>query len=107
MTADGVKFQYYAPGASRVQLAGNWPENNWARGDGSVGEADIGLMTVDDRGMWEIVVPLDVGRYYYVFWVDDNRYRTDPGNPEEVEFGPHGRSSMLVVFLEGGKLEIR
>ena len=107
MTPEGVKFRYYAPGASRVQLAGNWPENNWARGDGSVGEADIGLMTVDDRGMWEIVVPLGPGRYYYVFWVDDNRYHTDPGNPEEVEFGPIGRTSLLVVFLEGGKLEIR
>ena len=107
MKTDGVKFRYYAPGASRVQLAGNWPENNWARGDGSVGEADIGLMTVDDNGMWEIVVPLAVGRYYYVFWVDDNRYHTDPGNPEEVEFGPIGRSSLLVIFLEGGELEIR
>jgi hypothetical protein len=64
-------------------------------------------MDVDDNGMWEIVVPLDVGRYYYVFWVDDNRYHTDPGNPEEVESGPIGRSSMLVIFLEGGELEIR
>jgi 1,4-alpha-glucan branching enzyme len=107
MTDDGVKFRYYAPGASRVQLAGNWPENNWARGDGSVGEADIGLMDVDDNGMWEIVVPLQVGRYYYVVWVDDNRYHTDPGNPEEVETGPIGRSSMLIIFLEGGELEIR
>jgi 1,4-alpha-glucan branching enzyme len=107
MTDDGVRFRYYAPGASRVQLAGNWPENNWARGDGSVGEADIGLMAVDDNGMWEITVPLGPGRYYYVFWVDDNRWRTDPGNPEETEFGPFGRSSLLLVFLQGGKLEIR
>jgi len=107
MTADGVKFRYYAPGASRVQLAGNWPENNWARGDGSVGEADIGLMDVDEHGMWEIVVPLGPGRYYYVFWVDDNRWHTDPGNPEEIEFGPPGRSSVLIIFLQGGELEIR
>ena len=107
MTEYGVKFRYYAPGASRVQLAANWPENNWARGDGSVGEADIGLMAVDDQGMWEIVVPLGPGRYYYVFWVDDNRWRTDPGNPEEIEFGPPGRSSVLIIFLQGGELEIR
>jgi 1,4-alpha-glucan branching enzyme len=107
MTADGVKFRYYAPGATRVQLAGNWPGNNWARGDGSVGEADIGLMKVDQNGMWEIVVPLGPGRYYYVFWVDDNRWHTDPGNPEEFDFGPPGRSSVLVVFLQGGELEIR
>jgi len=106
MTPDGVEFRYYAPGASRVQLAGNWPENNWAQGDGSVGEADIGLMTVDSKGMWEIVVPLDAGRFYYLFWVDDNRWHTDPGNPQEVEFGPRGRSSLLVVFLQGEKLEL-
>jgi 1,4-alpha-glucan branching enzyme len=106
MKPDGVEFRYYAPGASRVQLAGNWPENNWARGDGSVGEADIGLMTVDSNGMWEIVVPLDAGRFYYLFWVDDNRWHTDPGNPQEVEFGPRGRSSLLVVFLQGEKLEL-
>jgi 1,4-alpha-glucan branching enzyme len=106
MTPDGVKFSYYAPGASRVQLGGNWPENNWAKGDGSAGEADIGLMTVDRNGMWEIVVPLGPGRFYYQFWVDDNRWHTDPGNPQEVESGPRGRSSLIVVFLQGEKLEL-
>lgn len=106
MTKEGVKFQYYAPGASRVQLAGNWPENNWARGDGSAGEADIGLMTVDENGLWEITVSLGPGRYYYLFWIDDNRWRIDPGNPEEAEFGPFGTSSLLVIFLQGGELEI-
>jgi 1,4-alpha-glucan branching enzyme len=106
LTRAGVKFSYYAPGASRVQLAGNWPENNWARGDGSVGEADIGLMTVDSRGMWEIVVPLGPGRYHYLYWVDDNTWHTDPGNPEEIVAGPRGTASLLVVFLQNGKLEI-
>ena len=39
MKTEGVVFRYYAPSASRVQLAGNWPENNWGRGDGSAGQA--------------------------------------------------------------------
>jgi hypothetical protein len=106
MTDEGVRFRYYAPGAMRVQLAGSWPENNWARGDGSVGEADIGLMTAKD-GVWEIVVPLGPGRYQYLFWVDENTWRLDPGNPQEVTGGPRGKASLLVIFLSGGKLEIR
>jgi hypothetical protein len=106
MTDEGVRFRYYAPGASRVQLAGNWPENNWARGDGSVGEANIALMKADSYGMWEIVVPLGQGRYQYLFWVDENTWHTDPGNPEEIDGGPRGRVSQLVIFLQGGKLEI-
>jgi len=106
MTEDGILFRYYAPGASRVQLAGKWPENNWARGDGSAGEADIGLMTLNKKGEWEIVVPLGPGRYYYLFWIDDNTWQTDPGNPEQVEFGTRGKTSLVVVFLQGGELEI-
>jgi hypothetical protein len=106
MTPDGVKFRFYSPGASRVQIAGNWPENNWAKGDGSVGEANIGLMKVDKNGIWETVVPLGPGRFQYRFWVDENTWHVDPGNPEEVDSGPRGRVSVLVIYLQGGKLEI-
>ncbi len=104
---DGIRFQFYAPAATRVQLAGNWPGNNWARGDGSVGEADVGLMKADKNGLWEIVVRLDTGRYKYLFWVDEATWHLDPGNPEEVEGGPSGVASQLLVFKRGGKREIR
>lgn len=108
MTTDGVRFRLYAPSASRVQLAGDWPENNWARGDGSAGEADIGLMTDSDRdGVWEITVALPAGRYRYLFWVDENLWRLDPGNPEEVSGGPAGQASLVTVVERGGALEIR
>jgi hypothetical protein len=90
-----------------VQLAGNWPENNWARGDGSAGEADIGLMTAGKEGLWEIVIPLDAGRYQYLFWVDEATWHLDPGNPEEVSGGPAGVASLLMVFTRDGKREIR
>jgi len=108
MTDDGVRFRFFAPSAHRVQLAGNWPENNWARGDGPAGEADIGLMQDDDNdGVWEIVVPLPPGRYQYVFWLDEATWRLDPGNPAEVEAGPARRACELIVVERGGGMEVR
>src|SRR5947207_13514128 len=64
MTGDGVRFRFFAPSAHRVQLAGSWPENNWARGDGPSGEAEIGLMQDEDKdGVGEIGVPVDPRRF--------------------------------------------
>jgi len=104
----GIRFRFFAPSAHRVQLAGDWPENNWAQGDGAVGEADIGLMTDDDNdGTWEIVVALGPGRYRYLFRVDEVSWRLDPGNPSEVEGGPARRASELLVVERSGKLEVR
>ena len=103
-----IVFRFYAPTARRVQLAGDWPENNWGRGDGSVGEANVGLM--EDKngdGIWEIAVALGPGRYKYLFWVDETRWYADPGRPEEVSGGPAGKCSQLVLFSNDGKLEIR
>jgi 1,4-alpha-glucan branching enzyme len=106
--ADGVRFAFFAPTAHRVQLAGSWPENNWAQGDGPVGEANVGLMLDDDAdGMWEIVVPLSPGRYQYLFWIDEATWSLDPGNPEEVEAGPQGRASEVVLVVRNGKTEVR
>ena len=105
---NGVQFRFFAPTAHRVQLAGSWPENNWAKGDGAVGEANIGLMSDDDDdGTWEIVVPLSAGRYQYLFWIDEATWSLDPGNPEEVAAGPQGRASEVVVIEREGRLEVR
>jgi hypothetical protein len=108
LTEEGTTFRYYAPVAGRVQLAGDWPENNWAKGDGSAGEADIGLM--DDSngdGIWEITVQLPPGRYRYLFWIDENTWHLDPGNPEEIAGGPAGKCSQIILVLHKGELEIR
>lgn len=103
-----VVFRFFAPSARRVQLAGNWPENNWGRGDGSVGEANIGLMADDDGdGVWEIAVALPPGRYEYLFWIDENTWHVDPGNPEEVPGGPAGTCSQIVLHSIGHRLEMR
>ena len=105
---DGVLFRFYAPAARRVQLAGNWPENNWGRGDGSAGEANIGLMEdKDGDGVWEISVALRPGRYKYLFWVDENNWDLDPGNPEEVSGGPTGTCSQVILYRDHDQMEIR
>jgi 1,4-alpha-glucan branching enzyme len=104
----GVKFTYFAPNATVVQLAGSWPGNFWAHGDGGVGEMLIGLMSDDNTdGTWELVVPLTPGRYQYLFLVDENTWHLDPGNPEEVPAGPMRTASEIVVFMRNGKLEVR
>lgn len=105
---DHVMFRFYAPTARRVQIAGDWPGNNWARGDGSVGEANVGLM--DDKnadGVWEIRVALPAGRYRYLFLVDENTWHTDPGNPEEIPGGPAQVCSQIVLHMSNHRLEIR
>jgi len=107
MKEDGVHFRFYAPSATRVQVAGDWPENNWARGDGAAGEANIGMMQDQDNdGVWELVVAIGPGRYRYLFLVDENVWRLDPGNPDEVDGGPARRASRLVVVSRNGRLEI-
>ena len=105
---DGVLFRFYSPTARQVQLAGSWPQNNWARGDGSVGEANIGLMEdKDGDGVWEILVVLPPGRHEYLYWVDELSWHLDPGNPEEVPGGPSGVCSQIVLFSNQETLEIR
>ncbi len=105
---DHIVFRFYAPSAGRVQIGGDWPENNWTRGDGSAGEANIGLMSDDDGdGVWEISLRLPPGRYLYLFLVDENQWFTDPGNNEEVEGGPQGRCSRISIFERNGVLQIR
>lgn len=108
MNDGGVRFVYFAPSAHRVQLGGSWPENNWTRGDGPAGEADIGLMQDDDGdGIWEITVVLPAGRHQYLFRVDEATWALDPGNPVQVDAGPAGRASELVLVARGHEMEIR
>jgi 1,4-alpha-glucan branching enzyme len=103
-----VVFRLFEPSARRVQVAGDWPPNNWGRGDGRVGEANIGLMGDEEAdGIWELEVDLPPGRYRYVFWVDELTWRTDPGNPDEVPGGPVGTASQLIVQLVDNKLVVR
>lgn len=95
----GVLFQYEAPAATVVTLAGSWDGNWWggtaspsARYDNTIGRMEDS----DGDGIWTIVEPLDPGRYMYKFVVDGNTWVTDPNNPDTINDGGF-TNSLLVV----------
>jgi 1,4-alpha-glucan branching enzyme len=94
----GILFQFEAPSAQRVQLAGNWPENDWLRGQAQTGSYLIGLMEDPDKdGIWTRVENLAPGRYQYKFVIDEKTWKEDPNNPQRVDDGYGGNNSLLVV----------
>jgi 1,4-alpha-glucan branching enzyme len=95
---EGILFQYSAPSATIVQLAGSWPENNWLRGQGETARYGIGYMDDDDGdGIWETIVGLPPGRYQYKFRIDEINWKEDPNNPQKVDDGYGGFNSLLIV----------
>jgi hypothetical protein len=97
-TEQGTLFRFYAPSARIVQLAGNWPENNWLGGQAQTGSFRIGLMTDDDKdGIWTRHEPLPPGRYEYKFRIDEVNWKEDPNNPQKTGDGFGGYNSLLIV----------
>ena len=96
----GVLFQYDAPSARHVNLAGNFPDNEWLkhgdkvdvmRDDGKHGDRVAG------DGIWSIVKVLPAGRYEYKFVVDRNTWLEDPNALESIDDGYGGKNSILIV----------
>lgn len=97
-TAEGVRFRFYAPSARTVQLAGNWPWNNWLAGQAQTGSFLVGEMTDEDGdGVWERVEELPPGRYEYKFVIDRVNWKEDPNNPQKLDDGYGGFNSLLVL----------
>jgi 1,4-alpha-glucan branching enzyme len=97
-SANGVTFRFYAPSAQVVQLAGNWPENNWLAGQAQTGSYMIGAMTDEDHdGVWERTEKLPPGRYQYKFVIDRVNWKEDPNNPQRTGDGYGGSNSLLDV----------
>ena len=97
---DGILFQYDAPSARRVNLAGNFPDNQWLKDgiqhfvmhdDGMNGDRIAG------DGIWSIITTIPKGRYEYKFLVDRNSWLTDPNAIEYVDDGMGGKNSVLIV----------
>lgn len=97
--SDGtVLFRFEAPSARVVQLAGNWPENDWLNGQAQTGGYKVGLMEdPDGDGVWERREPLPPGRYQYKFVIDEQNWKQDPNNPERVDDGYGGFNSLVIV----------
>ncbi len=98
--AAGILFQYEAPAARQVNLAGEFPDNEWLK-DGT--KVDImfddgthGDLVADD-GIWSLVKDLSPGRYQYKFVVDRNSWFTDPNGLETTDDGYGGKNSIVVV----------
>lgn len=97
-TDKGVLFQFDAPSAHIVQVAGSWPENNWLSGQAQTGSFRIGEMTDEDHdGVWTRYENLPPGRYQYKFKIDEVNWKEDPNNPQKVDDGYGGNNSLLIV----------
>ena len=86
-TEDGVCFLCHAPGANRVQVAGDF--NGWRTED-----AQADMEPADRPGVWRKEVPLAPGRYAYRLIID-GRWCSDPGNPH-VENNPYGELNSVL-----------
>jgi len=91
-----VIFRYFNPTARTVQLAGDWPGNNWAEGDEGSGEVLVGLMKYD-RGYWTLELELAPGVYRYRFLVNEREWVLDPSNPRVVEDGMGQKANLLII----------
>ncbi|MBD3349719.1 MAG: hypothetical protein GF400_11070 [Candidatus Eisenbacteria bacterium] len=93
---EGILFQYHAPSARQVTLAGSF--NNWGGTQGG-GRYDPDIDRMGDPnndGVWTIVVPLPPGRYQYKFVIDGGvRWEKDPNNQDTGTEG--GIENSLIV----------
>jgi 1,4-alpha-glucan branching enzyme len=95
----GILFQYEAPSAKLVTLAGNF--NNWGgtQGGGRYDPTIDPMEDVNGNGIWSIVVPLPPGRYQYKFVIDNGtRWEEDPSNPNTGVEG--GIENSLIIVPE-------
>ena len=95
-----ILFQFDAPSARMVNLAGNFPDNEWLKNgdkvdvmfdDGTNGDLNSG------DGIWSIEKNLSTGRYEYKFVVDRNTWVEDPNAIETIDDGYGGKNSVLIV----------
>lgn len=97
---EGILFQYEAPSARIVNLAGDFPDILWDSqkqpmyDDGTHGDKVAG------DGIWSLIKPLTPGRYQYKFVIDRNTWVADPNNYEVTDDGYGGKNSVLVVLPE-------
>jgi len=96
----GILFQYDAPSARQVNLAGNFPDNEWLKHGYSIDlmydNGKNGDLVAGD-GIWSIMKPLSPGRYEYKFVVDRNSWIQDPNALDVIDDGYGGKNSVVIV----------
>ena len=96
----GILFQYDAPSARYVNLAGNFPDNEWLKQGNRVdvmNDSGINGDKISGDGIWSIIKPLASGRYEYKFVVDRNSWVEDPIALDRADDGYGGVNSVLIV----------
>jgi len=81
-----VTFIYADSQAKKVCLAGSF--NQWSART---------LCMEKEKAVWRVNVPLPPGRYPYLFLVDDQTWRLDPGAPLTEDNGFGSKNSVLIV----------
>jgi 1,4-alpha-glucan branching enzyme len=93
----GILFQYEAPSARYVNLAGTF--NDWG-GTATIGRFDPNIDPMSDPdgdGIWTIIKNLPPGRYQYKFVIDHGvRWERDPNNPGTDQEGGFTNSLLIV-----------
>ena len=96
----GILFQYDSPSARYVNLAGNFPDNEWLKQGNRVdamNDSGINGDKISGDGIWSIIKPLASGRYEYKFVVDRNSWVEDPIALDRADDGYGGVNSVLIV----------
>ena len=88
-----VRFVLYAPGASRVAVAGTF--NQWD-------QRAAPLVPAGTNGVWTTTLALPVGQHQYAFVVDGRRWIADPAAPA-VDDGFGRRNSVVAVTTQGAR----
>lgn len=86
-SAISVKFNFYAPEAKMVSIAGDF--NRWS--------IEEGRMMKQDNGVWTIEVPLKPGTHHYMFVVDGKTWVPDPNAELYRDDGFGNKNSVLRV----------
>jgi len=73
----GIAFEYHAPKAHIVYLAGTF--NQWAGNrNGRVDNMRFAMKGPDEFGIWRMTIPLSPGRYEYQFVINGREWVRDP-----------------------------
>ncbi len=89
-----VRFEFNAPGASTVNLAGDF--NGWCNPSGASIDTSIDPMSDPDAdGIWTIDRTLPWGYQEYKFVKNGSEWHSDPANPD-INWNDNGNSIIVV-----------